>query len=115
MANFIMGVSFVFPAVAIYKRKEDKQSMVLGLAVGIVILTIASCFVNYYIMLPAYAAIFKMPIEDIVAMGSRLNSNITDLFTFVIFATAPFNLIKGTSNALIVLLVWKNIKVLFKK
>ena len=81
LANFIMGVSFVFPAVAIYKRKEDKQSMVLGLAVGIVILTIASCFVNYYIMLPAYAAIFKMPIEDIVAMGSRLNSNITDLFT----------------------------------
>ncbi len=115
LANFIMGVSFVFPAVAIYKRKEDKQSMVLGLAVGIVILTIASCFVNYYIMLPAYAAIFKMPIEDIVAMGSRLNSNITDLFTFVIFATAPFNLIKGTSNALIVLLVWKNIKALFKK
>ncbi len=114
LANFIMGVSFVLPAVAIYQRKEDKKSMLTGLAVGIISLTVVSCLVNYYIILPTYAAVFKMPIEDIVAMGSRLNGNITNLFTFVLFATAPFNLIKGFCNAVIVFLIWKNIKVLLK-
>ncbi len=115
LANFIMGVSFVFPAVAIYKRKEDKKAMLTGLAVGIISLTIVACLVNYYIMLPTFAVAFKIPIDDIVAIGTRLNGNITNLFTFVVFATAPFNLIKGTCNAVVALLVWKNIKVLTKK
>lgn len=115
LANFIMGVSFVFPAVAIYKKNESKKSMLLGLAAGIVSLTIVGCLVNYYIMLPTYATVFKMPIEDIVAMGSKLNGNITSLFSFIVFATAPFNLIKGTSSAVIAFLIWKNIKVLIKK
>jgi riboflavin transporter FmnP len=115
VANFIMGVAFVYPAVVIYKIKEDKKSMLIGLTIGIISLIIVSCLVNYYIILPAYAAIYQMPIENIIAIGTELNSNITNLFTFVLFATAPFNLIKGTSSALIVMLVWKNIKVLFKK
>ncbi len=115
LANFIMGVSFVWPAVAIYKRKEERKSLIIGLLVGIISLTITSCLVNYFIILPTYAAAFKVPIEDIIAIGSSINGNITNLFTFVLFATAPFNLIKGISNAIIVFLIWKNIKVLMKK
>jgi riboflavin transporter FmnP len=115
LANFIMGVSFVFPAVAIYKSKETKISMLLGLVVGVISLTITSCLVNYYIMLPAYGVMFNMPIDAIVAIGNKLNSNITNLFTFVMFATAPFNIIKGTSSAVIAALIWKNIKILTKK
>ena len=42
-------------------------------------------------------------------MGTAVNGNITDLLTFVAFAVAPFNLLKGVLVSLIVFLIYKKI------
>lgn len=114
VANYIIGIAFCIPAGLIYKKKKTKKGAVIGLATGTVFMTILGCFVNAYILLPTYAAAFKMPIDALVGMGTAVNANITDLFTFVMFAVAPFNLLKGVMDSIIVIAVYKKISPILK-
>ena len=45
---------------------------------------------------------------------SAVNANITSLFTFVMFAVAPFNLLKGVMDSVIVLAIYKKISPILK-
>ena len=114
IANYIIGISLCVPAGIIYKKSKTKKSAVLGLAVGTVFMTVLGCFVNAYILLPTYAAAFKMPIDALVEMGTAINANITNIFTFVMFAVAPFNLLKGVLDSIIVIAVYKKISPILK-
>ena len=114
IANFIIGCSFCVPAGIIYKRKKTKKGAIVGMVVGTLCMTILGCFVNAYILLPTYAAAFEMPIEKLVTMGTAVNENITSLFTFVMFAVAPFNLLKGVLVSIIVLCIYKKISRILK-
>lgn len=114
LANFVIGCALVLPAAFIYKRKKSKKGAVVGLVTGTIFMTISGCFVNAYIMLPTYAKAFGMPIEALVEMGSAVNASITDLFTFVMFAVVPFNLLKGVLVSIIVLLIYKKISPILK-
>lgn len=113
-ANFVIGCCMCVPAGLIYKYRRTRNGALLGMIVGTFIMTIAGCFINAYIMLPTYAAAFQMPINSLVAMGTAINANITDLFTFVVLAVAPFNLLKGVLVSLIVFLIYKKIRPIFK-
>lgn len=114
-ANFLIGCALCVPAGMIYKKKKTKKAAVIGMIVGTSFLTITGCFINAYILLPTYAKAFKLPIDALVEMGSAVNANITDLFSFVIFAVAPFNLLKGVLVSVIVLLIYKKISPIIKK
>ena len=114
IANFIIGCSFCVPAGIIYKRKKTKKGAIVGMVVGTLCMTILGCFVNAYILLPTYAAAFEMPIEKLVTRGTAGNENITSLFTFVMFAVAPFNLLKGVLVSIIVLCIYKKISPILK-
>ena len=63
-------------------------------------------FLNAYVLLPAYAKAFSMPIDALVGMGTAVNGHITNLLTFVVFAVAPFNLLKGVMVSVVVLLIY---------
>ena len=113
-ANYVIGISFCLPAAILYKRMKTKRGAVLGLAVGTIFMTVLGCFVNAYVLLPTYAAAFKMPVDALVGMGTAVNANITSLFTFVMFAVAPFNLLKGVMDSIIVLAIYKKISPILK-
>ena len=114
VANFVIGCALVLPAAFIYKRKKTKKGAIVGLVTGTLFMTISGCFINAYVMLPTYAKAFGMPIEALVEMGSAVNASITDLFTFVMFAVVPFNLLKGVLVSVIVLLIYKKISPILK-
>lgn len=114
IANYIIGISFCIPAGIIYKKSKSKKSAVIGLVVGTVFMTVLGCFVNAYILLPTYAAAFKMPIDALVGMGTAVNANITNLFTFVMFAVAPFNMLKGILDSILVMAIYKKISPILK-
>lgn len=114
LANFVIGCALVLPAAFIYKRKKTKKGAIIGLVTGTLFMTISGCFINAYVMLPTYAKAFGMPIEALVEMGSAVNASITDLFTFVMFAVVPFNLLKGVLVSIIVLLIYKKISPILK-
>lgn len=113
-ANFVIGCALVLPAAIIYKRKKTKKGAMIGLVTGTLFMTFAGCFINAYIMLPTYAKAFGMSIDALVEMGSAVNASITDLFTFVMFAVVPFNLLKGVLVSIIVLLIYKKISPILK-
>lgn len=115
MANFIIGCSFVVPAAIIYKRNKTRKNAITGLIAGTVIMVIAGALMNLYVLLPVYASAFKMPVEAIVEMGTKVNSVITDIYTLVLFATVPFNLIKGILSSLITVLIYKKLSPLLHR
>ena len=114
VANFIIGCSLCVPAGIIYKKNRTKKGAVLGLLVGTMFMTTLGCFVNAYILLPTYASAFQIPIEGLIEMGTAVNGNIHSLFTFVMFAVVPFNLLKGVLDSIIVMAVYKKISPILK-
>ena len=109
-ANFLIGCAFCVPAALIYLKKRTKSGAVTGMVVGTMIMTILGCVLNAYILLPVYAKAFEMPLDALVSMGTEVNGAITGLMTFVLFAVAPFNLLKGILVSLIVFFVYKKIR-----
>ena len=115
LANFCIGCSLCIPAGIIYKKRKTKKGAMVGLISGTLIMTFLGCFINAYIMLPTYAKAFKIPIEGLIEMGTKVNASITDLFTFVMFAVVPFNLLKGVLVSIIVMLIYKKISSIIKR
>lgn len=114
LANFIIGCSLCLPAAIVYKRKKRRKGAMIGMAAGTALMVVIGCLINAYVMLPAYSAAFGLPIDALVQMGTAVNPSITSLSTFVIFAVAPFNLLKAVLVSLIVLLIYKKISPIFK-
>ncbi len=115
LANFCIGCSFCVPAGIIYRKNHTKKGAFVGLVTGTLVMTFLGCFINAYIMLPTYAKAFSIPIEGLIEMGTKVNAGITDLFTFVMFAVVPFNLLKGILVSVIVLLIYKKISPILKR
>lgn len=114
LANFIIGCALCVPAGLIYRRKRTRTTALVGMAVGTVAMTVLGCMINAYILLPTYATAFGMPMDALVEMGTAVNPNINSLATFVIFAVAPFNLLKGMLVSLIVFVIYKKISPIFR-
>lgn len=114
IANFLIGISLVLPAAIIYKKRKTRKAAAIGMILGTVFMTIIGCILNAYVLLPTYAKAFSMPIDGLVAMGSAINKSITSLFTFVAFAVAPFNLLKGVLVSIIVFFMYKKVSPLLK-
>ena len=114
IANYIIGCSFVIPAALIYKRHKTKKTALIGMMSGTVFMTVIGCFINAYVLLPTYATAFHMPIDAIIEMGASVNANIHDIFTFVLIAVAPFNVLKGVLASLITLILYKHVSPILK-
>lgn len=114
LANFLSGISFVVPAALIYKVWRTKKGAMAGLAVGVVVLVAMSVVANVYLTLPFYGKVAFGGVENIIAMGTKLNGNIKDMMTFVIFAIVPFNLLKGIVVSVITALVYKRVSVVIR-
>lgn len=115
VANFCIGCAFCLPAGLVYQRMKTKKGAIVSLCIGTFAMTFLGCFINAYVMLPTYAKAFHMPIDALVAMGTEVNGNITNLFTFVMFAVVPFNLLKGILSSIVVLLIYKKISPIIKR
>ncbi len=109
LANFIMGCSLVVPASLMYRHKKTLKNAILGMTVGTVCLTVVGSLTNLFVLLPVYAAAFHMPLDALIEMGTKVNGWIVDLPTLVLFATAPFNLLKGVVCSLLAGLLYKRL------
>ena len=109
MADIIMSSCFIIPASLIYRRRKDRKSAVLSMAVGTVLMTIAGVLVNYFILIPAYQTLMNLPLEVIVGMGMKVWSYIDNTVKLVIFITAPFNILKGAVLSVVTYLLYKRV------
>ena len=81
------------------------KKSVLALLSGIIAMTIAGAFVNYYIMIPFYVDVFNMPLDSIVGMIGKVIPAVTDLNKLIMYATCPFNLLKGIVISILAYLI----------
>lgn len=109
LANFIVGSIFAYSAGLIYYKNKTLKRAVIGMFVGVITMTISIAFINYYIMIPFYAKVFNMPLENIITMGSAVNKYVVDLKSMIIYAIVPFNLLKGLVVSLVTLILYKRV------
>lgn len=114
VANFIIGCALCVPAGVIYKRNNTRKGALAGMTVGVLVMTVVGCVMNAFVLLPVYSLAFGMPIDVLVGMGTAVNPAINSLTTFVLFAVAPFNLLKGAVVSIIVFLIYKKISPVFR-
>lgn len=114
LANFIIGCSFCVPAGLIYRSNRTRKNALIGMVAGTVLMAVIGGFINAFVLLPTYAAAFGMPIDALVGMGTAVNSHITNLTTFVLFAVVPFNIVKGVLVSVVVFLIYKKISPIFR-
>ena len=114
IGNFIIGVAFVLPAALIYKHKKSKKTAMIGLATGGIIMIVASCFINVFILLPAYGKAFGMPVSAFVDMAAAIHSSINSMAGFALLCVAPFNLLKVVLVSVITMLLYKHISPILK-
>lgn len=116
LANFILGCTFVVPAGLLYRLNgvKSRKHAVLGMAAGTVLTALTACFLNAFILLPAYGKAFGMPISAFVEMGTAVHASVTSLFGFVVLIIVPFNIFKYTLTSLIVFFIYKRIRVVLR-
>lgn len=114
LANFVIGCSLVLPASVIYMFKKTRKRAILACIAGSVIMTVFGTAFNGVYLLPAFSALFGMPMDAILAAGAAINGRIDSVTTFVCFAVAPINIIKSVAASGVTLLIYKPLSPIIK-
>lgn len=116
LANFVVGCSLVMPASVIYTFRKNKKIAIVSCIVGTLVMTVFGTAFNAVYLLPAFAELYGMPLDTILAMGSKVNPLMTEgsIVSFVVVCVAPMNLIKGFSVSLLTLLIYKPLSPILK-
>ncbi len=113
LANFIIGCSFAVPAGFFYRSKRTKKTAILGMCIGTVDCTVVGCILNAFVLLPLYGKAFG-GLDNVIAAGTSVNSAINGMASFILFATAPLNLIKCISVSVITAFIYKPLSRIIK-
>ncbi len=116
LANFAVGCSYILPASVIYSFKKTKKSAVVSCIAGTCVITIFGSVFNAVYLIPAFSALYGMPMEAILSMGSAVNplAKDGDMISFVIACVAPLNLVKGFLASGVTLAVYKHLSPVLK-
>lgn len=114
-ANFVVGCSFILPASLVYHARPGRKTALLGMAVGTLVMTVCGSAFNAFYLLPKFAALYGMPMEAIIGMGTKVNAAINSVSTLVLFAVVPFNLLKGAVVSALTFVLYKRISPLLHK
>lgn len=98
LSNFFVHGVFVGVAGMIYQKNRTRRGALLGMSVGVVVMTAMAIASNLWIMLPMY-----MPSSD---MHTRM--------TLVLNIITPFNICKGVGISLITFLLYKRLSPILK-
>ncbi|MFW5794217.1 MAG: ECF transporter S component [Bacillota bacterium] len=114
LANFLVGLAFIVPASIIYMYKKTKKRAIIGLAVGAITMALVAALLNAFVLLPVFAMMMNLHIDDFVALGHMIFPFIDNVFTFMVFSVVPFNIVKAILVSIIVVLIYKRISPLIK-
>lgn len=112
-ANFAIGCSFVLPASVLYHWHRSRKGAVAALGLGTAVMTVFGSLFNAWFLIPKFAQLYGMPLESIIALGTKVNPAIQDVWTLVLFAVVPLNLIKGGVVSMLTFFLYKRVESLF--
>ena len=109
LADFIMGAAFVLPAALIYRRHKTRNTALIGMAVGTVVMIVVAVLVNWKIMIPFYMTAYGMPMEAVVGMATKAVPFVDTEWKLLLCVTAPFNLLKGVVLSSLTFVLYKHL------
>lgn len=109
LADFIMGAAFVLPAALIYRRHKTRNTALIGMAVGTVVMIVVAVMVNWKIMIPFYMTAYGMPMEAVVGMATKAVPFVDTEWKLLLCVTAPFNLLKGVVLSSLTFVLYKHL------
>lgn len=111
----LMGVAlFVLPLWIVYgKMGRNRRAAFTALAASIGIRTAFACFCNAFITLPLYATAMGVSLDSVVQMVASVNPAITDLTSFIVLATIPFNIMKLGLNYFVGYLLYNRLHAVY--
>jgi len=115
LANFLVGGCLVLVSGYIYKAKKSKGGAVIALLIGTIVMSVFAGLLNYFVVLPLYEKVLGFPVDVVVGLGTKINHNITDLNSFIIFSIIPFNILKGIAVSAVTLGLYKRVSPLLHK
>ncbi|MBB5184754.1 riboflavin transporter FmnP [Faecalicoccus acidiformans] len=115
ISNLLIGLSLVIPSSIYYQRHKTRKGALVSLVIGTLSLAVIGSLSNYFIALPAYSYFYGLPMDAIVGMGTALFPLVSNTFTFVLFMTLPFNILKGVIVGIIVFVLYKRISPLLHR
>lgn len=108
-ANFVVGCSFVLPATIWYQTHRNKHSAIMGLILGTLVMTTLGTAFNAVYLLPKFAQLFELPLDQIIAMGAAIHPGVRNVATFVVLCVAPLNVLKGAMVSVLTMLLYKRV------
>lgn len=93
VGNFLTGAAYVLVAGSIYMQNKSKKTAIIGLTVGTIVMSLAMCFFNFFILIPVFT-------NSPISMGN---------IPLILTAILPFNLIKGVLLSVITLMLYKSL------
>ena len=109
LADFIMGAAYVLPAALIYRRHKTRNTALIGMAVGTVVMIVVAVLVNWKIMIPFYMTAYGMPMEAVVGMATKAVPFVDTEWKLLLCVTAPFNLLKGVVLSSLTFVLYKHL------
>ncbi len=107
--GLILSCAYVMPAIAVYHWRKSKKTAIIGMALSTVVVSVTAVFTNLYMIIPFYASLAGMTMDDIVAMCTAVNPAMKDTATMVLLGILPFNLIKYGATSAVTFFVYKRL------
>ena len=107
----VMGlftVAVAFPIFFFYGKEKGAHPLLMGVLVEIAILAVAVILMNVLHLFSSDS------LAGLIGMGTSVNPAITGIWSFVLLAVLPFNLLKGFVVSFITILIYKRIRVIMK-
>jgi len=112
--NLIGSLSFMLPAVFYYKYHRTFKGAITSLVIGTATATVVLLTANYFVIFPLYATAMHFPIDKIVALAATTNPFVTNLWTLMLFALLPFNVLKFSLSSVLSLMLYKKVEKVLK-
>jgi riboflavin transporter len=117
IADFVISLTLVLPAALIYKYKKRRSGAIWGMVTGSALMSfIAGPLMNYFVLIPFYALVFfGSSVQKIIDIAAVVNPNISSVWTYIVYAVVPFNIIKCLAVCLVTGLLYKPLSPLLHK
>ncbi len=95
LANFVVSAAYIIPFGLIFRKYRKNAGFICAAVTGAVCMTVVACLANYFVLVPLYAKIMGVDIQAFVDMTQKGIESVKDFKTLIVFAFAPFNIIKA--------------------
>lgn len=117
VADFVISLTLVLTASLFYKFNKTRKSAIIGMTTGSAIMSfVAAPLMNYFVLIPFYAVVyFDSSVDAIIQLAGTANPGINSLWTYILYAVVPFNIVKCLAVCLITGFLYKPLSPLLHK